>query len=281
MRLSKPIVALAAIFALLLSLFAAPLAAQSTAEDGSDFEVLRVDMSGNSGLVAFRPQQNAGDDPTFTAIIGGNEVVGTTAPLSSSPIAQQIALVVDNSATADTVSGYSQIRSAALAYLDTVPAGTEVMLVLAGEGSQEVRPQVAFTTNHTSIREELSASAVGSAAVTWNAIETSARAFDANGIRNVVVFAGSSAETSGVSPAIAQGALLSADASLSVVGPEIANLDLSAFRSITNSLRGGVFLRGSGDVDMAAAGGVLGDLHRGTLVGRFDTAGSGGREADV
>ena len=58
MRLSKPIAAFVAVLALLLSMFAAPLAAQSTAQDGSDFEVLRVDLSGDTGLVAFRPQQD-------------------------------------------------------------------------------------------------------------------------------------------------------------------------------------------------------------------------------
>lgn len=271
MRLSKPLAASVAVLALLLSMLAAPLAAQSTAQDGSDFEVLHVDLSGDTGLVAFRPQQDAETGTSLVANIRGDDVAADTTTLANSPISRQTVLIVDNSVTADTVTGYSQIRSAALAYMETVTAGTEVMLILAGDNGQDVRPEIAFTNNHGAIREALSSSAVATAAVTWNAVNVGANSFQGSGIREVVVFAGSTAEASAVSPAVAQGALLSANASLSVVGPDIANLDLSQFRSVANEVRGGIFLRGDSNANMIAAGGRLGDIHRGTAVGRFST----------
>ena len=145
MRLSKPLAASVAVLALLLSMLAAPLAAQSTAQDGSDFEVLHVDLSGDTGLVAFRPQQDAETETSLVANIGGDDVAADTTTLANSPISRQTVLIVDNSVTADTVTGYSQIRSAALAYMETVTAGTEVMLILAGDNGQDVRPEIAFT----------------------------------------------------------------------------------------------------------------------------------------
>ena len=270
MRLSKLIAVLAAIFALLLSLLAAPLAAQSTAENGSDFEVLHVDLSGGPGLVTFRPQQNVESETGLIANIQCEQLEATTSSLSNSRVTQHTVLIVDNSETADTVTGFSQIRGAALAYLDSVPAGTEVMLVLAGEGSQEVRPLVPFTANHNTVREALSSVSIGSAPVTWNAINTAAQAFVGQGVRNVVLFAGSTGSASSVPPAVARGSLLTANSSLSVVGPDIANLDLSEFRSVANELRGGIFIRGTADSDMVAAGGQVGEIHRSTLVGRFE-----------
>lgn len=53
MRHGRFLAAIAALMLLLSGLIAAPLGAQSTAVDGSDFEVLRVDLAGGSGLVAF------------------------------------------------------------------------------------------------------------------------------------------------------------------------------------------------------------------------------------
>lgn len=272
MTRSKHVAALIALFALLFSFVAAPLAAQSTAEDGSDFEVLRVDLTGNTGLVAFRPTANAEAGTSLIANIEGQEVAADTIGVANSPIDQLTVLVVDNSETADTVTGYSQIRDAAVAYLDTVPAGTEVMLIFAGEGSQEVRPTVAFTADHAAIREALTASAVGSAPVTWNAVSAAASAFAGagDGLRNVVVFAGSEGAASSVTPTVAQGALLSANASFNVVRPQIANLALTDFRTVANAVPGGIFLGGSGE--MVAAGADLGAIHSGTLVGRFDTS---------
>ena len=271
MRLSKPIAAFVAVLALLLSMFAAPLAAQSTAQDGSDFEVLRVDLSGDTGLVAFRPQQDVEAGTSLVANIRGDDVTADTTTISNSPIGREVVLVVDNSETADTVTGYSQIRSAALAYMETVTAGTDVMLILAGDNGLDIRPEIAFTNNHGAIRDALSSSGVGTAAVTWNAVNAAASSFQGNGLREVVVFAGSAAEASTVSPNVAQGSLLSSNAALSVVGPDISNLDLSQFRSVANEVRGGIFLRGDSDVDMIAAGGQLGNIHRSTSVGRFST----------
>ena len=271
MRLSKPIAAFVAVLALLLSMFAAPLAAQSTAQDGSDFEVLRVDLSGDTGLVAFRPQQDVEAGTSLVANIRGDDVTADTTTISNSPIGREVVLVVDNSETADTVTGYSQIRSAALAYMETVTAGTDVMLILAGDNGLDIRPEIAFTNNHGAIRDALSSSGVGTAAVTWNAVNAAASSFQGNGLREVVVFAGSDAEASTVSPNVAQGSLLSSNAALSVVGPDISNLDLSQFRSVANEVRGGIFLRGDSDVDMIAAGGQLGNIHRSTSVGRFST----------
>ena len=271
MRLSKPIAAFVAVLALLVSMFAAPLAAQSTAQDGSDFEVLRVDLSGDTGLVAFRPQQDVEAGTSLVANIRGDDVTADTTTISNSPIGREVVLVVDNSETADTVTGYSQIRSAALAYMETVTAGTDVMLILAGDNGLDIRPEIAFTNNHGAIRDALSSSGVGTAAVTWNAVNAAASSFQGNGLREVVVFAGSDAEASTVSPNVAQGSLLSSNAALSVVGPDISNLDLSQFRSVANEVRGGIFLRGDSDVDMIAAGGQLGNIHRSTSVGRFST----------
>lgn len=271
MRLSKPIATFVAVLALLLSMFAAPLAAQSTAQDGSDFEVLRVDLSGDTGLVAFRPQQDVEAGTSLVANIRGDGVTADTTTISNSPIGREVVLVVDNSETADTVTGYSQIRSAALAYMETVTAGTDVMLILAGDNGLDIRPEIAFTNNHGAIRDALSSSGVGTAAVTWNAVNAAASSFQGNGLREVVVFAGSAAQASTVSPNVAQGSLLSSNAALSVVGPDISNLDLSQFRSVANEVRGGIFLRGDSDVDMIAAGGQLGNIHRSTSVGRFST----------
>ena len=271
MRRSKYLAALIALFALFFGLVAAPLAAQSTAEDGSDFEVLRVDLTADTGLVAFRPNADAEAGTGLIANIEGEQVAADVVNLTNSPIDQLTVLVVDNSETADTVTGYTQIRDAALAYLDTVPAGTEVMLIFAGEGSQEVRPAVAFTADHSRIREALSSSGIGSAPVTWNAVSTAASAFAGagDGVRSVVVFAGSEGAASSVAPSVAQGALLSANASLNVVRPDIANLGLADFRAVSNAVPGGVFLGGSGD--MAEAASDLGAIHSGTLVGRFST----------
>lgn len=266
--------ALAVICALLLGTLAAPLGAQSTAQDGSDFEVLRVDLSGNSGLVAFRPQAQVEEGAEFVANIGGDDVPATLNPIANTAIDQYTVLVVDNSEDADTITGYSQIREAALTYMDSVPAGSEVSLIFSGEGSLDVRPDVAFTTDHTAIRAALSGSDVGTASVTWNAVNTAAVSFrnGGEGVRNVVLFAGSTGAASSVSATIAQGNLLSSGASLSVVGPNIANLDLGDFRTVSNAIRGGTFLRSDADGDMASAGAAVGEVHRRTLVGQFDSS---------
>ena len=117
--------ALAATFILLLGLFAAPLAAQSTAEDGSDFEVLRVDLSTEPGLVAFRPQSSPAEEPLLSVSIEGETVEASSVQLASrSAVDQFTVLIVDNSETADTIAGFSQVQSAALAYLETVTADT-------------------------------------------------------------------------------------------------------------------------------------------------------------
>ena len=274
MRRRKIFAALAVIFALLLSTLASPLGAQSTAEDGSDFEVLRVDLSGDNGLVAFRPQAEAAEGTELIANINGDEVTASLNRVSSTAIDEFTVLVVDNSTDADTITGYSQIREAALAYMDSVPAGTEVMLIFSGEGALDVRPAVPFTTDHGLVRSAIASSGVGTASVTWNAVNTGAAAFRTagEGIRNVVVFAGSTGAASSVSPSATQGSLLSSNASLSVVGPSIANLNLSEYRTVSAAISGGSFIRSQVDGDMASAGSALGETHRRTLVGQFDSS---------
>lgn len=274
MRRGRILAALAAILLLFLGLVAAPLGAQSTAVDGSDFEVLRVDLSGGQGLVAYRPPADLESDTELVVDIGGDDVVASSrSAVSNTRIDQYTILVVDNSETADQITGWTQIRSAALAYLDSVTADTEVMLVLAGDGNLDIRPEVSFTTDHGAIRQALNATDVGSAAITWNAIADSTPAFAAEGagLRNVVVFAGSPAGASTVPPAVARGNLLTANAALTVVGPETANLDLSEFQNSTTAVRGGIFLRGTADADMVAAGAAAGEIHRSTLVSQFST----------
>ena len=266
--------AIAAIFILLLGLAAAPLAAQSTAEDGSDFEVLRVDLSADPGLVAFRPQASPGDEPVLTVAVEGETVEASSVALASrSAVDQFTVLVVDNSESADTITGFSRVQSAALAYLDTVTADTEVMLILAGGGTLEIRPEVAFTTDHTQVRSAINELRPDGGAGTWNAISDAALRFasQGDGIRNVVAFTGSPGLASTISPAIAQGNLLSANAGLTVVAPQVTNLDVDAFRDVANGVRGGLFLRGTADADMVAAAENAGQVHRSYLVGRFDS----------
>ncbi len=275
MRHGRFLAAIAALMLLLSGLIAAPLGAQSTAVDGSDFEVLRVDLAGGSGLVAFRPSANLSAESELVVDIGGEEVVaGSLNAVSNTRIDQYTIIVVDNSETANQITGWGQIRSAALAYLDSVTADTEVMLVLAGDGNLEIRPEVPFTTDHAAVRRALNDTDVGSASITWNAIADSTRAFAGagEGLRNVVVFAGSPAGASTISPSLARGNLLTANAALTVVGPETANLDLSEFRNSTTAVRGGIFLRGTAEANMTAAAGVVGEIHRSTRVGQFDTS---------
>ena len=69
----RALAATSLVVAMLLSLLAAPLAAQSSS-DGSDFEVLRVDLSGQDGLVTFRPQTNAPADAALEVTIEGENV---------------------------------------------------------------------------------------------------------------------------------------------------------------------------------------------------------------
>lgn len=273
MRRSVP-AALVAAFLLLLGLFASPLAAQSTATDGSDFEVLRVESSGDSGLVTFRPQADPPADAQLQIDLGGETVDASVQPLSRSSVDQFTILIVDNSENADTITGFSQVRESALAYLNTVSANTRVMLVAAGGGSTEIRPEVTFTNNHESVRSAINGLRPSGASLIWNAVADSTQLFaqDGNGIRNVVVFAGSPGEGSTVTPAIAQGNLLTADAGLTVIAPDVANLDVASLTQVSQAVRGGIFLRGTADDNMVAVAGQAGRIHQSTLVGSFSGA---------
>ncbi len=266
--------AMSLIAALLLSLLAAPLAAQSS-NDGSDFEVLRVDLSGQEGLVMFRPQSDAGADSTLEVTVEGENVAASQLlPIHRSSVESYTVVVIDDSATADQIAGFSRIKAAAQEFIDGLAADTRVMLIRAGGNQVEVRPEVQFTSDHGAVRSAIDGLAPEGGAVTWNAIAEATKAFgDRDGFRNVVVFAGSPGLASSVEPNIAQGNLLSANAALTIVSPDVANLDISDFEAVAANVRGSLVLTGSADADVVAQAARAADLQEGLLVGRFDSSG--------
>ena len=268
----RSVSAFALVVALLLSLLAAPLAAQTS--DGSDFEVLHVDLTGDSGLVTFRPQSDAPADASLELSIEGQTVEGTNLlPVHRSTVNTYTVIVIDDSQTADQVAGFSQIKSSAEAYVNGLAANTNVMLIRAGGSQVEIRPVIPFTTNHSAVRSAITELSPEGGAVTWNAIAEATRAFGArDGIREVVVFTGSPGLASTVEPSIAQGNLLSANAGLTVVAPDVANLDLSDFTAVASTVRGSMVLQGNADADMIAQGQQAAALQQQILTGRFDSS---------
>ncbi len=249
----------------------APLAAQTT---DAEFEVLRIDMrQGDSGLITVRPGPTS-ESGELVVSAGDGNLVQSVAPIARSPINGYTVLVVDNSITADQVVGFSSIRESALTYLDGVAADTRVMLVAAGTGNPEIRPLVPFTVDHQLVREALNAMRVESSAVTWNAIAQATNAFleEGDGIRNVVAFAASPGTGSTVSSTAAQGNLLNATSSLTVIAPEAVNLDLRQFESVASSMRGGAVFRANDSSTMSDAARAAARVHENTLVAQFDTS---------
>lgn len=266
-------VSLVAVLGLLLSLFSAPLAAQTAdAPDGNaDFEVLRVDMTQSSGLVTIRPGIDTipGD---LTVTIDGEITPATLTPIHRSRVDAYTVLVVDDSATADQVAGFSQIQSAAIAFLDGLGSDTRVMLMRAGGGNPNLRPVINFTSDHLAVREAIQDLTPSGGAITWNAISNAASSFTSQneGVRTVAAFVGSPGLASTVSAEIAEGNLLSQDASLTVVAPQAANLDLGEFINVSNSVRGGAVYRGNSVADMVDAASLAASVHESYLVGTFD-----------
>ena len=261
------------VLGLLLSLFAAPVAAQSSPapDNNVKFEVLRVDLTGTSGLVTIRPDLNT-PISEMKVDIEGKSVEATVTPIHRSRVDAFTVIVVDDSKTADSVAGFSRIQDAAITFLDGLGADTRVMLLRAGGGNPNTRPVVNFTSNHAAVREAILGFTPDGGAVTWNSISTAASALGTQdaGIRTVAAFVGSEGLASTTTAAVAQGNLLSQDAALTVVAPQIANLDISSFIGVSNAVRGGAVYRGNADADMVAAAATAARVHESYLVGSFD-----------
>ncbi len=261
------------ILALVLGLFAAPLAAQGESENRIDFEVLSADVRGGTGNVVVRPA--AGAEPSELIVqIEGEEIVASQTPIFRGTVATQTVLVVDDSENANSITGFATIRQSALAYLDGLSANTRVALVRAGGGRLDAPATVDFTSDHNAIRTAINAMTPSGGDVTFNAIGNSASEFsgEGDGIRQVVAFVGSPGSTSSFTASQAQGRLLGANASLTVVAPRTANLDITEFASIADNLRGGAVFRGtSAESDMVVAAQNAAATHQSYIVGEFPT----------
>ncbi len=272
-RRSRGAVGLLAILAICLSFFAAPLAAQTEGTitpNDADFEVVRVDLSGSTGLVAIRPETGAEQEDLVVRLEGEN-LTTTVSSISRSPIDVYTVIVIDDSETADAIAGFTQIQQSALAYIDTLSAGTRLMLVRAGGGNPDTRPVIPFTADHARVRVAIEEMTAEGGAVTWNAIADSVNGFSnqGDGVRNIVAFIGSPGLASTVNNEVAKGNILSANSSFTVVAPEAANLDVGPFLSVAESVRGGAFYRGTSDFDMVEAGRLAARNHQSYLVGQF------------
>jgi len=282
MRSKQRAFGLVAIVATVLAFLAAPLAAQSDdaptplTPNSSDFEVLRVDLSNDSGVAILRPGSNVDpEQPQVTVTIEGDEVVASKVPIHRSSVGTHTIIVIDNSRNADSIAGISEVRSAALAYLDRIGANTRVMLVEAGSGNVDTRALVPFTSDHSAIRAGIEGITPGAGAVTWNAISDSVSAFygeRGSAVRNVVAFVGSPGSASSVTSDVAMGNLLSADAGLTVVAPEAANLNLSQFLNVASTVRGGGFYRGTSDQSMTEAATLAAEMHESVFAANFKTS---------
>lgn len=274
-RRGKGAMALLAVFAIFLSLFAAPLAAQtegSITPNENDFEVLRVDLTGSTGLVTFRPSSDA-EQSELNVRLAGDDQTATVSPISRSSVDVYTIIVIDDSETADSIANFTQIQQSALAYIDTLSAGTRLMLVRAGGGNPDTRPLIPFTADHARVRATIEGLTAEGGAVTWNAIADSVSGFNnqGDGIRNVVAFIGSPGLASTVSADVAKGNILSTGSSFTVVAPQAANLDVAPFTGVAESVRGGAFFRGTAEFDMVEAGRLAARNHQSYLVGEFST----------
>ncbi len=280
-----------AVIATMLALLAAPLAAQTgqspATPNNVDFEVLRVDLRDGANAVVMRPgavqDEEAGNEVLIT-IDGEQQSVAAT-PIHRSRVLVNTILVIDNSVNADAIAGFGNVQSAALAYLDNIGSSTRVMLVEAGNGSDDTRALVPFTTDHASVRSAIESMSVQSSAVTWNAISNSVPAFasQGDGIRNVVAFVGSPGAGSSVSDQAAKGNLLSFNSSLTVVAPQAANLNVAPFAAVASELRGGAYFRGTPEISMADAGKLAAQSHESIVVAALDTSliSAGGPDAEA
>ena len=244
------------------------------AQESAGVEVLRVDLRDDQARVAFQPAEGTTGDVVVVEA-GGTTIEGVDVlPLRRSSVDAFTVLVVDDSSTADQVVGFSQIQQAALAYLDSLGSDTRVMLVRGGGGNPEVRPVVPFTADHRQVREAIEAMSPGGGSVTWNAIARSANVFDSqgDGLRRVVAIVASSGSASTIPSAVANGTLLTAEASLSVVLPQAPNLDVTELRDVALGQRGGdVYDVRSGE-SMANAASRAAAVHESTLLASFSKA---------
>ncbi len=266
--------AISTILMLVVGLFAAPLSAQSGSENRVDFETLQVDVRDTTGTIVVRPAAGA-EGGELTVEIEGEEIVASVAPIFQTSVRSQTIVVIDDSQNADDIAGFSAIRDAALAFVDGLSADTEIMLVRAGGGRNEITPEVGFTNNHATIRSAINGLSPGGGAVTYDAIGQSVRAFADQGdtIRNVVAFIGSPGGNSNLTPDATRGRLLGVDASLTVVAPRTTNLDISGFASIADAVRGGAVFRGvSAESNMTVAAQNAAATQQSYLVGTFSTS---------
>ncbi len=258
----------AALIALLASaLFAGPIGAQ-TAQ--AEFEVLRVDLRGETGSVTLRPA--VGEDGLDVGVSsGGKNLDPTVAPLGRSAVDAFTVLIVDDSTIADQVVGFSRVQEAALAYLDGLNSDTRVMLVRGGGGNPAVQAIVPFTADHATVRDAIREMSPGGGSVLWNSIARSADTFDVQGegVRNVVAVLASTGSSSTIPATVAQGNLLNANAGLTVVAPEAVNLQIGSFLTVANTVRGGSIFRADEGTTIVDAASAAAASHESSLVATF------------
>jgi tight adherence protein B len=258
-----------ALVAMLASLFlASPLNAQTS---DAELEVLRVDLQNPTGVLTFRPAETP--EIVQVDVTSDEQIIPAgTRPLGRSAVGIATVLIVDDSETADQVVGFSQVKEAALSYLNSLNANTRVMLVSGGGGNPEVEALVPFTTNHSEIRTAIEAMQPGGGSVMWNSISRSAGALmgQPDGIRSVVAVMASPGSSSTIPASVARGNLLNANAGLTVVAPGTENLQIGEFTGVADSVRGGLVIRADNNSTMADAGREAARLHEGTLVVEFD-----------
>lgn len=271
------IAALAATLAMLVSiLLAGPVGAQ---DGDADFEVLRVDLRGDRGLVAIRPTSPS-SSLEVTLQADGGDYTASALPLGRSSVDGYTVLVVDDSKTADEVVGFSRVQDAAKAFVNGLSSDTRVMLVRGGGGNPEVQALVPFTVNHTLIRDAIDEMRPGGGAVLWNSIARSAEAFEiqsdarfnasqADGLYNVVVVMASPGTSSTIPASVAQGNLLNANAGLTIVAP-VANLQISDYIEVARNVPGGAVYQPAEGATIVDSARVAARVHEGTLVLEFD-----------
>ena len=261
----------------LLSMFASvflvsPLAAQDVQ---ADFEVIRVDLRGNDGLVTVRSAEFV-EPLEMTITAGGDVIEARSSVLGNSSVESWTVLIVDDSGVGDVVAGFSSIRNAALTYLDGLSPGTRVLLLRGSGNTVQSEALTGFTDNHAAVRTAIETLGTPEgASIMWNSISDGADVLNdksGDGIRSVVAVAASPGLSSTIPVTVAEGNLLTANAGLTVILPTAPNSDMSSYVRVANSVRGGGVFRSTDSVSMDAAAQAAVDYHRQTIVGRFDAS---------
>ncbi len=258
--------ALVALATMLLSvLVAGPVAAQ----DGSKFEVIRVDLRGDRGTIALRPTETP--ESLEVTVAGEDSYTAEALPLGRSAIDGYTALVIDDSSTADQVVGWSRVAQAANAYIDGLSSDTRLMLVRGGGSNPEVETIVPFTASHTVVQSAISEMSPAGGAVLWNAISRSADTFDAqaDGIYNVVVVMASPGTSSTIPASVAKGDLLNSSASLTIIAPD-GNLQINDYIQVAGDVPGSAVYRPSEGATIVDSARAAARIHESTLVLDFD-----------